>query len=236
MTRAAKIALLEDDRDQLEHIASILRRRQHQVETFDTAAALRRKLQTDTFDLLVTDWNLPDTSGVEVTRWLRTRYGDQIPVMIVTVKSEAEDVIEALGAGADDYISKPIHEGVLIARLDALLRRAYAKDESQRVFTFGDYEFDAAQERATYRGEEVTLTSKEFNLALTLFTNLSRALSRSFLLETVWGRNPSLPTRTLDAHVSKVRMKLGLSPANGYLLMPIYSYGYRLEAVEQRAA
>ncbi|HEY0597832.1 winged helix-turn-helix domain-containing protein, partial [Sphingopyxis sp.] len=113
----------------------------------------------------------------------------------------------------------------------ALGRRIYPVETPHPVQAFGDFRFNVPAEELSVGGELVPLTSKEFNLALTLFSNLSRPLSRNYLLEAVWGRNPDLPTRTLDSHVSKIRSKLGLRPERGFRLTPIYSYGYRLEAM-----
>ena len=93
-----------------------------------------------------------------------------------------------------------------------------------------------ARQSVVVEGETVTLTAKEFELAATLFRNLHRPLSRAYLLEMVWGRNPDLPTRTLDAHISRIRAKLGLRPERGFRLIPVYSYGYRLEAIEPGAS
>ncbi len=87
----------------------------------------------------------------------------------------------------------------------------------------------------TRDGEPVALTAKEFGLALLLFRNVHRALSRGHILEAIWGRNPDLPTRTLDMHISRIRSKLELRPQNGYRLAPVYSYGYRLERLTEDA-
>jgi DNA-binding response OmpR family regulator len=119
----------------------------------------------------------------------------------------------------------------LSARAEALLRRAYPPAASCEPETWGRYTLDPQAQTVGIDGETVVLTAKEFQLALTLFRNLSRALSRGYLLEAVWDKNPDLPTRTLDAHVSRVRLKLGLRPENGFRLSTVYSYGYRLEAV-----
>jgi len=118
---------------------------------------------------------------------------------------------------------------VLIARVNALLRRAYPAKAAEGVETFGDYGFNAPAETVSVGGETVNLTAKEFGLALLLFRNTHRALSRAHILEAVWGRNPDLATRTLDMHISRIRTKLNLRPENGFRLSPVYSYGYRLE-------
>jgi DNA-binding response OmpR family regulator len=99
--------------------------------------------------------------------------------------------------------------------------------------TYGRHTFDLGSRRLLVDGEAPHLTPKEFTLALLLFRNLNRAVSRTHLLETIWGIDPALATRTLDIHVSKIRSKLGLRPESGYRLSPVYGFGYRLE--EHRA-
>jgi DNA-binding response OmpR family regulator len=109
-----------------------------------------------------------------------------------------------------------------------LLRRSFpaqAADYQQ----FDDIRFDIARQTVLVGGEEVVVTNKEFSLALLLFQNLDRPLSRAYLLDKIWGVSPDLQTRTLDAHVSRIRSKLMLRPEAGYRLAPVYSYGYRLE-------
>ncbi len=101
---------------------------------------------------------------------------------------------------------------------------------------FGDYLFNLQEGRLFHRSEPVTLSQKEFQVALLLFRNLARPLSRAHIIETVWKHLADIPTRTLDTHVSAIRIKLDLRPQNGYRIVPIYGYGYRLERLEVPAA
>ncbi len=157
-------------------------------------------------------------------------------MLLLTGRSAEADVVAGLGAGADDYVVKPLQPAVLLARVNALLRRAYPAQGAGPIETFGDYTFNLPAETITVRGEAVTVTAKEFALGLLLFRNIQRALSRAHILEAVWGRNPDLLTRTLDMHVSRVRSKLNLRPENGFRLIPVYSYGYRLERLVEAAS
>ncbi len=127
---------------------------------------------------------------------------------------------------------KPVQPAILRARVEALLRRAYPAPAVEGPEVFGRYVFESQLQSVRAGDEAVALTAKEFQLALALFRNLSRALSRGYLLEAVWGKNPDLATRTLDAHISRIRLKLNLRPRNGFRLSTVYSYGYRLEQVE----
>ena len=117
---------------------------------------------------------------------------------------------------------------VLLARVEALARRS-SVNLSRTTECFGAYEFELGTKSVRLRGVPVRLTPKEFNLALLLFRNLNRAVSRTYIFETIWGIDPDLSTRTLDIHASKIRAKLELKPENGYRLAPVYGYGYRLE-------
>jgi CheY-like chemotaxis protein len=150
---------------------------------------------------------------------------------MLTSRSAEEDIVAGLQGGADDYVIKPVAPAVLKARVDALGRRAYPS-AAPGLETYGPYRFDTRAETVELAGKPVSVTAKEFALALLLFRNLHRALSRAYIFEALWGRNPDLPSRTLDAHISNIRTKLNLRPGNGFKLVPIYAYGYRLEALD----
>jgi DNA-binding response OmpR family regulator len=228
-----RIAALDDDPALLESIERVLTEAGHSCQTFALAKTLIAALRRETFDLLVVDWNLPDMSGVETIAWARENLETPPPTLLLTSRSAEEDVVEGLNAGADDYVVKPAPAPVLLARVNALLRRAYPGKPAERVEAFGDYGFDTQAEAVTLAGQAgPSMTSKEFALALLLFRNTHRALSRAHILEAVWGRNPDLPTRTLDMHISRIRSKLNLRPENGFRLAPVYSYGYRLERLQ----
>jgi DNA-binding response OmpR family regulator len=223
-----RIALLEDDAAQAAAVRAAVERAGHAVSLFADGDALLRALSRETFDLLLLDWMVPGKSGVEVVRWARGHLPPALPVLMLTSRSTGEDIIEGLEAGADDYVPKPVDPAVLVARITALLRRAYPASDAPVVEIAG-FSFEKATGVVTRGGERIELTAKECELALLLFRNIGRPLSRAYLLETVWNRNPDVPTRTLDAHISRVRTKLGLRPDHGFQLGPVYSFGYRLE-------
>lgn len=225
-----RIGILEDDLALADHVKQSLSAADHTCEHFVDGQALLRALRRDTFDMLILDWNVPGLSGREVIEWMKNNLENAPPALMLTSRSAEEDIVAGLNAGADDYVIKPVPVAVLLARVDALARRAYPLLPG-REETFGDYNFDAIGGMLSIAGQPVTLTAKEFALALMLFRNMHRALSRAYLFEALWGLNPDLPTRTLDVHISNVRTKLNLRPANGYKLTPIYAYGYRLEAL-----
>lgn len=228
-----KIAILDDDPELLESVSRLLNEAGHRCFCFDRGEALIQTLRSSHFDLFVLDWNLPDRSGISVIEWIRNRIGDNVPVLLLTSRSLEEDVIAGLEAGADDFISKPFQPALLRARVQALGRRLRIGSDGETQERYGNIEFDLHRRIVSREGDEIPLTAKEFQLALLLFHNLDRALSRQHILETIWGLRADIPTRTLDSHITRVRSKLSLRPGNGFKLTSLYGYGYRLEGVGQ---
>jgi len=224
-----RIAVFDDDRSQTELVCHVLGTVGHVCHAFDDSKEILCQLRRESYDMLIIHWQTLDASGPEVLSWTRERLAANLPVLLMTSQSGEDDILAGLAAGADDYMIKPIRRGELVARVQALLRRAYPAQSAAEQIRFGDYLFDTRTGRLTVRGAAVELTQKEFDLALLFFRNIGRPLSRAYILEAVWARDIEVPSRTMDTHVSRVRSKLQLRPENGYRLAPVYSYGYRLE-------
>lgn len=227
-----KIASLEDDVAQAELIRLVLQDEGHSCETFGESAALMRRLRKEKFDLLIVDWQLPDLSGYEVVKWVRNNADRHVPILFLTSRTQEDDIVSGLQAGADDYMVKPFHRAEFVARVHALLRRANVNPDTESVFAIGNYLVMPEARRILRNGEQIELTHKEMELALLLFTSEGQIVSREYIIETVWG--PGMPgnSRTLDTHLSRIRTKLGLGPENGVRLRPVYTHGYRLELFE----
>jgi DNA-binding response OmpR family regulator len=226
-----RIAVLDDDRSQTDLVCQVLTAAGHICHPFTSGKEMLAQLRRELYDMLVIDWQVPDLSGAEVLRWAREKLPPTLPVLFMTSRSGEDDIVAGLAAGADDYMIKPIRRGELVARVQALLRRAYPSQSAVEQIQFGNYIFESRTGRLSMSGTEIEVTQKEFDLALLFFRNLGRPLSRAYILEAVWSRDVEVPSRTMDTHVSRVRSKLQLRPENGYRLAPVYSYGYRLEQI-----
>lgn len=223
-----KLALLDKDPVQRQAHQTLALGAGFHCVTFQSGRELMRALQRDGHDLFLVDWDLPDLSGPTLLEGIRNQIGVNPPLLLLTAPLASSDVARALATGADCVLAKPCAPDVLIAQLRAMARRSANCDELS-VETYGDYRFDLPTRTLFLRGTAPHLTPKEFTLALLLFRNLNRAVSRSYILETVWGVDPGLSTRTLDIHISKIRAKLQLRPEGGFRLNPVYGFGYRLE-------
>lgn len=229
-----RIAIVEDDPAQLELLRSWLLEASYDCLGFESGQTFRDALRRETFDLLVVDWNLPDTSGPELLSWVRSNIDWHIPVLFITSRDREEDIVHALNSGADDYMIKPIKRAETLARITALLRRALPDAAGEEHASYPPFDFDLGSQRVTVEDQIVNLTNKEFQLALLMFRNAGRLLSRSYIMENVWGVRADLSTRTVDTHVSRIRNKMGIRPDRGWRLSAIYHHGYRLEAVNQQ--
>ncbi len=224
-----QIAVVDDDLHQLELLSRAVETMGHVSHRFTDGQGLLQAMRRSTFDLLLVDWELPDLSGVDIVQTLRAE-GAGMPIVMVTHRDGERDVVQGLTKGADDYVVKPVRGAELKARLLALLRRAYP--EQATLQRHGPYEWNASTRAWCRDGEPIELKPREFDLCVCLFRQIGRVLSRSYLMQAVWGRDDEVPTRTLDTHISAIRLKLGLRPEHGYRLSAVYGHGYRLEALE----
>ena len=226
-----RIAVLAHDRSELELVCSTLRAAGHVCAAHSLATDLMQHLRRDAADLLVMDWQPADDGADALLHWLRVTQQMTLPVLFLAGRANADGIARALAAGANDYMLKPLRKNELVTRVQTLLLRTYPNQHMPENLEFGRYVFETSQAKLSIGGECAELTQKEFELALLLFRNLGRPLSRTYILETVWSRDPDVPSRTLDTHISRVRNKLHLKPENGFRLAPVYSYGYRLEQI-----
>ncbi|WP_114811404.1 response regulator transcription factor [Paraburkholderia kururiensis] len=229
-----RILLLEDDGPQAELIQATLEHAGHTVIKTGEGAEAIRIVEQSSVDLLILDWMVPGISGMDVLGWVRERVGRALPVLFLSARVREEEMVAALQAGADDYIVKPIRRRELVARVEALWRRAYPEDgRGVTRVVVGRYVVDLRQRMVTFGGREVELTPKEFDIASVLFRNVGRIMSRELLFRLIWGRGIDGVSRSLDTHIYRLRNKLKLSEVTGVRLRSVYTHGYRLEAIDE---
>ena len=178
-------------------------------------------------ELIILDLMLPKISGLEVCQRLR-RAGVETPVIMLTARGAASDAAFGLKLGADDYIPKPFDVGELLARVEAVLRRAKRPQAGPEVISIGDVELDMRRLRATKQGTPLDLSPREFEILQFLIAHVGETVTREQLLHHIWGEHASLYTRTIDAHITRLRHKLEADPANPQHIITIHRVGYRL--------
>jgi two-component system response regulator RegX3 len=227
------IGVLEDEPHLAQHICEILEKAGHTTSLFNNGADMMKAIGRDTIDLFVLDWRVPRGSGLDVLKHIRNVRGLKTPVLFLTSRTDEQDIIEALTAGADDYCTKPVRPKEFSARITALLRRTYPdRNDQETTRQLLNYTFNKLDNSVHFENDCVNLSEKEFKLALFLFENHERAVSRERLMQEVWGGEGDALSRSLDVHVSWLRKKLNLAAtAPNLRLKPIYGFGYRLMAV-----
>ncbi len=203
----AKILVVDDEYAIREMISYALSKAGLAYELAETAQDARRILDTTQVDLILLDWMLPDMSGVDLARQLRSQSETaQLPIIMLTARGEEEDKVHGLNAGADDYITKPFSLKELMARIQAVLRRA--GNRATDIVEAGGIALDTVARRVRVNGSELQLSLTEFELLHVLITNPDRVFSRTQLLDLVWPRNVNVGERTVDVHVSALRRAL----------------------------
>ncbi|PJX27826.1 DNA-binding response regulator [Advenella sp. S44] len=232
-----KIAILEDDLAQAAQMVQAVEKMGYGCTHYSSGKELMSALRDpDMFDLLILDWELPEITGKDVLTWVRNNIGYSLPVLFLTSRTSEEDLVEAIEAGADDYLVKPYTAQVLRVRMLSLLRRANPSDIDNTMIEVGPYVIDTRLRSVRLHNEPVSLAPKEFDLAVLFFRNMGRLFSRDALSASIWNREIPATSRTLDTHLSNVRQKLQIRPENGLRIVSSYALGYRLETVAEPSA
>jgi two-component system, OmpR family, alkaline phosphatase synthesis response regulator PhoP len=224
----SRILVVEDDPDLSFGLRNNLEIEGYAVDTVADGAAALERLRQGGADLVVLDLMIPGVDGFRVLKSMRAA-GDRTPVLILTARGQEEDKVRGLKLGADDYVTKPFGVLELLARLEALLRRTQSVHPKGTPVQVGDFQVDTATREVRRGAAAVQLSPKEFDLLAALIEANGAVVSRSELMQRVWGYEASVLSRTVDTHVAELRRKLEPDPAVPRHLLTVRKAGYRLD-------
>jgi two-component system response regulator RegX3 len=225
-----KVLIVEDEISFSDALAYLLKKEGYEVEV-----AVNGKQAIDSFnsfapDLILLDLMIPEVSGTEVCRVIRST--SQVPIIMLTAKDSEIDKVVGLELGADDYVTKPYSSRELLARIKAVMRRnstdSHPSEDGHELVT-GPIRMDLDKHQVTVNSITVTFPLKEFELLEYLMRNSGRVLTRSQLIDRVWGNDYYGDTKTLDVHIKRLRAKIESDPANPTIIHTIRGLGYKLE-------
>ena len=224
-----RILLVEDEESYRDPLSYLLRKEGFEVSVAATGTEALEEFDRGGADLVLLDLMLPGVSGTEVCRRLRQR--SSVPVIMLTAKDSEIDKVVGLELGADDYVTKPYSSRELLARVRAVLRRQSQEphdEEDVGVLEVGGLRLDADRHTVAVNGTTTAFPLKEFELLELLMRNAGRVLTRSQLIDRVWGSDYVGDTKTLDVHVKRVRAKIEADPSNPVRLLTVRGLGYKL--------
>ncbi|MEY3636351.1 MAG: hypothetical protein RL147_780 [Actinomycetota bacterium] len=224
-----KILIVEDESSFSEALSFLLGKEGYEVAVAATGTDAIKQFDENGADLILLDLMIPEISGVEVCKTIRTT--SQVPIIMLTAKDSEIDKVVGLELGADDYVTKPYSSRELIARIKAVLRRGSGEDVAteQGIHSVAGIRLDVGKHQVTVNGNLITLPLKEFELLEFLMRNSGRVLTRSQLIDRIWGGDYYGDTKTLDVHIKRLRSKIEADPANPVLIQTIRGLGYKLE-------
>lgn len=217
------ILIIDDEADMRHLIEMYLGNSGFQCYTAESGSEAYKIIDQTAIDLIILDIMMPEEDGFEVC--MRMREKSNIPIIFLSAKGEEWDKVKALQIGGDDYIVKPFSPGELIARMNAVLRRAGGAQLDKGFLQIGKITVDKKARKVSVEGKNIALTLKEFELLIFFIEHKSHALSREQLLERVWGIEYTGSLRTVDTHIKTLRMKLGV----GDYIQTVWGVGYKFE-------
>jgi two-component system, OmpR family, response regulator RegX3 len=221
-----RVLVVEDEESFSDALSYLLRREGYDVAVATSGPEAIALFERSGADLVLLDLMLPGLSGTEVCRAIRQR--SAVPIIIVTARDAEVDKVVGLELGADDYVTKPFSSRELVARIRAVLRRGVESDDLiSSVVEAGPVRMDVERHTVTVEGTEITLPLKEFDLLELLLRNADRVLTRSQLIDRVWGSDYVGDTKTLDVHVKRLRAKIEADPATPKHLVTVRGLGYK---------
>jgi len=226
-----KILVVEDEASFSDALSYLLGREGFDVRVADTGDGAIAEFDRHGADLILLDLMLPGLSGTEVCRQIRQR--SNVPVIMLTAKDSEVDKVVGLELGADDYVTKPYSTRELVARIRAVLRRQgedFTDSVADGILTAGPVRMDVERHIVDVNNEQTALPLKEFELLEFLIRNSGRVLTRSQLIDRVWGSDYFGDTKTLDVHIKRLRAKIEADPANPIFIQTVRGLGYKFEA------
>ena len=221
------LLLVDDDPDILTLLQTKFKEEPFDVFTAAEGASALSLIRTQKPDLIVLDVRMPGLSGLEICRFLKAdKKTREIPIIILSARSDEIDRVLGLEFGADDYVTKPFNSRELILRIHNVLRRVYKREEANEGFTQGDLTVDLLKHEVTVKGEPIPLTLTEFKLLSSLLETVGQVKTREYLLEHVWDHGDGVFSRTIDTHIQRLRTKLKEA---GHHIETVRGVGYRFQ-------
>lgn len=225
-----KVLIVEDEVSFSDALAYLLKKEGYEVEVAVNGTEAIERFQSFNPDLILLDLMIPEVSGTEVCRVIRST--SQVPIIMLTAKDSEIDKVVGLELGADDYVTKPYSSRELLARMKAVMRRNSSEgsiSDEGSLLAVGSVRMDLDKHQVTVNSVSVTFPLKEFELLEFLMRNSGRVLTRSQLIDRVWGNDYFGDTKTLDVHIKRLRSKIEEDPANPKIIHTIRGLGYKLE-------
>ncbi|MGA2718603.1 MAG: response regulator transcription factor [Candidatus Acidiferrales bacterium] len=223
----ARILIVEDEPGLVTALRDRLKKEGYAVTVAKDGTAGFDLASRERFDLIILDLMLPGQSGLTICQKLRQK-GSAVPILMLTARRQTMDKVVGLRTGADDYLTKPFKMAELLARIDALLRRAgHTASAGSSLYERGSVRIDLKRTEVTREGHVVPLSAKEFQLLAYFVERPGETLSREVLLREVWGYDATPSTRTVDVHVAWLRQKLEKDPKDPQLIRTVVGLGYR---------
>ncbi len=223
--KSFRILVVDDEPEIRRFLRASLKTHLHEVIEADNGTAAIRLAREKNPDLMILDLGLPDMDGVDITR--RVREWNQVPIIILSVRSREADKIEALNAGADDYITKPFGVGELLARIQVVMRRV-VNTGTQPIYQVGDLTLDHSRHLVTLSGQPVDLTPTEFELLNILIQNAGKVVTQRHIIQKLWGAGYEDEARLLRVNISNLRRKIEPNPNQPHYILTELGVGYRL--------
>ena len=224
-----KILVVEDEASFSEALEFLLGKEGFSVVSAENGTDALKKFDQGGIDLVLLDLMIPEISGTEVCRQIRSK--SRIPIIMLTAKDSEVDKVVGLEIGADDYVTKPYSSRELVARIRAVLRRNSGEgiDSDPGIMSVGSVRMDVERHQVSVNGIATSLPLKEFELLEFLMRNAGRVLTRIQLIDRVWGSDYVGDTKTLDVHIKRLRAKIETDPANPTLIQTVRGLGYKME-------